>query len=58
MDDAAIECSAEWWIHHGKNHARQYPDPFDHRQFVLRLHKVFVPTPPTPHPRYACMLLP
>ena len=31
MNDPAIECGAEWWIHHGNNLIDEYPDPVDHR---------------------------
>ena len=31
MNDTAIECGAEWWIHHGNNLLDEYPDPVDHR---------------------------
>ena len=32
MDDTARRCGTDWWIHHGKCLADDYPDPLDHRR--------------------------
>ena len=36
MNDPALRCGADWWTHHGKNLADEYPDPFDHRRNWIR----------------------
>ena len=36
MNDPALRCGADWWTHHGKNLAGEYPDPFDHRRNWVR----------------------
>ena len=36
MNDPALRVGADWWIHHGKNRAKEYPDLFDHRRNWIR----------------------
>ena len=36
MDNTDFRVGQEWWVHHGKNLADEYPDTFDHRRNFTR----------------------